>query len=104
MAELEEFTLPKYGTLESSRLRSKKAYDLVNLVSIKFGASITWNNASRFNTINRVLKPSIFFRFHGNKFMPYLEFLSDDLGVLREIKESFPANFVGDVEIKGGLL
>ena len=79
MPELEEFTLPKYGSLESSRLRSKKAYDLVNSISIQFGSSITWNNQSRFNTINRLPKPAVFFKFHGNKFMPYLEFLSDDL-------------------------
>ena len=99
------FTLPKCATLESVRLKSKAAYDLVNSVSIKFGCSITWNSKTRFNIINRQpgLK-SLFFRFHSNKFVPYLEFLSEDIGVLHEIKQSFPNDFVSDVIVKDGLL
>ena len=96
---------PKYGTLETARLRSKLAYELVNKVSIKFGCSITWNSKSRFNIINRQpgLK-SLFFRFHSNVFAPYIEFLSEDLMVLQEIKQSFPDDFVFSVQVKEGLL
>ena len=97
--------LPKCATLESVRLKSKAAYDLVNSVSIKFGCSITWNSKTRFNVINRQsgLK-SLFFRFHSNKFVPYLEFLSEDIMVLQEIKQSFPDDFVSEVVVKEGLL
>jgi hypothetical protein len=97
--------LPKYATLETARLKSKAAYDLVNQVSIKFGYSITWNSRTRFNIINRQpgLK-SLFFRFHSNKFVPYLEFLSEDIGVLQEIKQSFPDDFVSEVVVREGLL
>lgn len=96
---------PKYATVESARLKSKAAYDLVNSVSIKFGCSITWNSKTRFNIINRQpdLK-SIFFRFHSNKFVPYLEFLSEDIGILQEIKQSFPDDLVSEVVVKEGLL
>jgi len=99
------FTLPKCATLESVRLKSKAAYDLVNSVSIKFGCSITWNSRTRFNIINREPgQKSLFFRFHSNKFVPYIEFLSEDIGVLQEIKQSFPNDFVSDVIVKEGLL
>ena len=99
------FTLPKCATLETVRLKSKAAYDLVNQVSIKFGCSITWNSKTRFNIINRRLElKSIFFRFHSNKFVPYLEFLSEDIMVLQEIKQSFPDDFVSEVVVKEGLL
>ena len=37
------------AVLESARLKSQNAYDLVNSVSIKFGCSITWNSKTRFN-------------------------------------------------------
>ena len=99
------FAPPKHGSLESARLKSKAAYDLVNQVSIKFGCSITWNSKTRFNCINRQsgLK-SIFFKFHSNKFVPYLEFLSEDVSVLQGIKQSFPNDFVSDVLVKEGLL
>ena len=98
-------SLPKYATLESPRLKSKLAYDLVNSVSIKFGCSITWNSKTRFNVINRQPgQKSLFFRFHSNKFVPYLEFLSEDLAVLQEVKQSFPADFVSEVLVKEGLL
>jgi hypothetical protein len=98
-------SLSKCATLETARLKSKAAYDLVNSVSIKFGCSITWNSKTRFNIINRQpdLK-SIFFRFHSNKFVPYLEFLSEDVMVLQEIKQSFPNDFVSDVVVKECLL
>ncbi len=99
------FVPPKYGSLESARLKSKLAYDLVNQVSIKFGCSITWNSKTRFNCINRQPgQKSIFFRFHSNKFVPYLEFLSEDVAVLQEIKQSFPNDFVSEVLVKEGLL
>ena len=98
-------TPPKYGSLESARLKSQKAYDLVNSISSKFGCSITWNSKTRFNCINRHPdQTSIFFRFHSNKFVPYLEFLSEDIGVLQEIKQSFPNEFVSEVLVKEGLL
>jgi hypothetical protein len=99
------FAAPKYGSLESARLKSKLAYDLVNKISIKFGCSITWNSKTRFNCINR--QPghkALYFRFHSNKFVPYLEFLSKDILVLQEIKQSFPNDFVCDVVVKEGLL
>jgi hypothetical protein len=96
---------PKCATLETARLKSKAAYDLVNSVSIKFGCSITWNSKTRFNCINRQPgQKSIFFRFHSNNYVPYLEFLSEDVAVLQEIKQSFPGDFVGDVAVKEGLL
>ena len=95
----------KYGSLESARLKSQKAYDLVNSISARFGCSITWNSKTRFNCINRQLGlKSIFFRFHSNKFVPYLEFLSEDVALLQEIKQSFPNDFVSDVIVKEGLL
>jgi hypothetical protein len=99
------FEVPKYGSLESARLKSQKAYDLVNSISARFGCSITWNSKTRFNCINRQpgLK-SIFFKFHSNKFVPYLEFLSEDIPVLQDIKQSFPDDFVSDVLVKEGLL
>ena len=86
-------------------MKSQKAYDLVNSISARFGCSITWNSKTRFNCINRQpgLK-SIFFRFHSNKFVPYLEFLSEDVALLQEIKQSFPEDFVSDVLVKEGLL
>ena len=96
---------PKYGSLESARLKSQKAYDLVNLISARFGCSITWNSKTRFNSINRLQgQKSLFFRFHSNKFVPYLEFLSEDLDLLGQIKQSFPDDFVSDVIVKEGLL
>jgi hypothetical protein len=96
---------PKYGSLESARLKSQKAYDLVNSISARFGCSITWNSKTRFNSINRLQgQKSLFFRFHSNKFVPYLEFLSEDLDLLRQIKQSFPDDFVSDVIVKEGLL
>ena len=99
------FALPKYGSLESARLKSKLAYDLVNQVSIKFACSITWNSKARFNCINRQpWQKSIFFSFHSNKFVPYLEFLSEDIAVLQEIKQSFPNYFVSEVLVLEGLL
>ena len=103
--ENQPYSPPKYGSLETARLKSKMAYDLVNSVSIKFGCSITWNSKARFNCINR--QPglqSIFFRFHSNKFVPYVEFLSEDIAVLQEIKQSFQGDFVSDVAIREGLL
>lgn len=99
------FAPPQYGSLESVRLKSKLAYDLVNSVSIRFGCSITWNSKTRFNFINRQSgQKSLFFRFHSNKFVPYLEFLSEDIGVLQEIKQSFSGDFVSDVVVREGLL
>ena len=99
------FTPPKYGSLESVRLKSQKAYDLVNSISTKFGCSLTWNSKTRFNIINRQPgQKSLFFRFHSNKFVPYLEFLSEDIGVLQEIKQSFPDDFVSEVVVREGLL
>lgn len=96
---------PKYGSLESARLKSQKAYDLVNSISARFGCSITWNSKTRFNFINRQSgQKSLFFRFHSNKFVPYLEFLSEDIGVLQEIKQSFSGDFVSDVVVREGLL
>jgi hypothetical protein len=96
---------PKYGSLESARLKSQKAYDLVNSISARFGCSITWNSKTRFNSINRQPGQKVlFFRFHSNKFVPYLEFLSEDLELLRQIKQSFPDDFVSDVIVKEGLL
>lgn len=99
------FAVPKYGSLESVRLKSKAAYDLVNSVSIKFGCSITWNSKARFNCINRQpgQKP-LYFKFHSNKFVPYVEFLSEDIAVLQEIKQSFQGDFVSEVAIREGLL
>jgi len=99
------FEVTKYGSLESARLRSQKAYDLVNSICARFGCSISWNSKTRFNSINRQpgLK-SIFFKFHSNKFVPYLEFLSEDVAVLKEIKQSFPNDFVFCVAVKEGLL
>ena len=99
------FTAPKYGSLESARLKSKLAYDLINQISVKFGCSITWNSKTRFNFINRQpTQKTLFFRFHSNKFVPYLEFLSEDIQVLQEIKQSFPEAFVSEVIVKEGLL
>jgi hypothetical protein len=96
---------PKFGSLESARLKSQKAYDLVNSVSSRFGCSITWNSKTRFNSINRLPDQKVlFFRFHSNKFVPYLEFLSEDPELLRQIKQSFPDDFVSDVVVKEGLL
>jgi hypothetical protein len=95
----------KFGSLESARLKSQKAYDLVNSVSARFGCSITWNSKTRFNIINRQPDQKVlFFRFHSNKFVPYLQFLSEDFELLRQIKKSFPDDFVGDVAVKEGLL
>ena len=103
--ENQPYSPPKYGSLELVRLKSKLAYDLVNQVSIKFGCSITWNSKTRFNCINRAPgQKSIFFRFHSNKYVPYLEFLSEDVAVLWEIKQSFQGDFVSDVQVKEGLL
>jgi hypothetical protein len=103
--ENQPYSPPKYGSLESDRLKSKMAYDLVNSVSIKFGCSITWNSKTRFNIINRQIgQKSLFFHFHSNKFVPYLEFLSEDIQVLQEIKQSFPKDFVSDVVVRKGLL
>jgi hypothetical protein len=99
------YSPPIFGIIESTRLKSKAAYDLVNSVSIKFGFSITWNSKTRINSINRQPgKRSIFFRFHSNKFVPYLEFISEDVEVLKNIKQSFPNDFVSDVLVKEGLL
>jgi hypothetical protein len=96
---------PKYGSLESARLKSQKAYDLVNSISARFGCSITWDSKTRFNSINRQQGQKVlFFRFHSNKFVPYLEFLSEDLSLLTKIKQSFPNDFVGDVVVTEGLL
>jgi hypothetical protein len=95
---------PKYGSLEATRRQSKKAYDLVNCVSIKFGSSINWNNETRFNSINRPGKPTLFFKFHSNKFAPIVEFLGEDVELLKKIKESFPDDFVSDVLVKEELL
>jgi hypothetical protein len=99
------FEVPKYGSLESARLKSQKAYDLVNSISARFGCSITWNSKTRFNCINRQpgLK-SIFFKFHSNKFAPIVEFLCEDVELLRQIKQRFPGDFVSDVLVKEGLL
>jgi len=36
--------------------------------------------------------------------VPYLEFLSEDIMVLQEIKQSFPDDFVSEVVVKEGLL
>lgn len=100
------YTAPKYGTLEANRLQSQKAYDLINSVSARFGCSITWNSQARFNCIHRQDgKKSLFFKFHGNKFAPIVEFLSEDIELLEQIKQSFPSLFeMHDVEIKEGLL
>ena len=95
---------PKYGSLEATRRQSKKVYDLVNCVSIKFGSSITWNNQTRFHSINRPGKPTLFFKFHSNKFVPIVEFLCEEIELLRQIKQSFPGDFVSDVVVKEGLL
>jgi hypothetical protein len=98
-------TEAKFGSLESARLKSQKAYDLVNSISARFGCSITWNSKTRFNCINRQFGlKSLFFRFHSNKFVPYLEFLSEDVTVLQQIKQSFPDDFVSEVVVKEGLL
>jgi hypothetical protein len=95
----------KFGSLDSARLKSQKAYDLVNLISASFGCSISWNSKTRFNSINRLPGQKVlFFRFHSNKFVPYMEFLSEDLSLLTKIKQSFPDDFVGDVLVKEGLL
>jgi hypothetical protein len=99
-----QIVAPKYGSLEATRRQSKKAYDLVNCVSIKFGSSITWNNETRFNSINRPGKPTLFFKFHSNKFVPIIEFLCEDVELLKEIKQSYPVDFVLDVLVKEGLL
>ena len=105
MGESKGFEFSKYGSLEASRCQTKKAYDLVNSVTAKFGSSITWNSQTRFNSINRPGKPTLFFKFHGNKFAPIVEFLSEDLEVLGQIKQSFPSDFeMHDVEVKEGLL
>lgn len=99
------FEFPKYGSLESTRRQTKKAYELVNSVSAKFGSSITWNSETRFNSINRPGKPTLFFKFHGNKFAPIVEFLSEDVALLQEIKQSFPSEFfMHDVQVKEGFL
>lgn len=98
------FATPKYSSLEATRRQAKKAYDLVNLVCIKFGSSITWNSQTRFNSINRPGKPTLFFKFHSNKFAPIVEFLCEDIELLTQIKQSFPADFVSDIIVKEGLL
>ena len=103
--ENQPYSPPKYGSLTTARLKSKLAYVLVNQVSIKFGCSITWNSKARFNCINRAPgQKSIFFRFHSNIYVPYLEFLSEDVAVLQQIKQSFQGDFVSDVAIREGLL
>ena len=105
MRSEQSFAPSKYGTLESARLKSKLAYDLVNRISAKFGCSISWDSKTRFNRINRHPgQKSLFFKFHSNKFVPYLEFLSEDIPVLHQLKQSFPEYFVSDVIVKEGLL
>ena len=105
MAGSEGFEFPEYGSLEASRCQTRKAYDLVNSVSAKFGRSITWGGRTRFNSINRPGKLTLFFKFHGNKFAPIVEFLSEDVALLQEIKQSFPSEFsMHNVQVKEGLL
>ncbi len=104
MAESKPFNFSKYGCLEATRRQTKRAYELVNSVSIKFGHSITWNRETRFNTINRPGKQPLYFKFHGNKFAPIVEFLSEDLELLQQVKLAFSNEFYGDVEVKEGLL
>ena len=119
MTELENrgFSLPKYGSLESIRLRSKKAYDLVNSISIKFGSSIRWveryvipemitENSCLDNRIFRknLSDPPIYFKFHGNKFSHSLEFYCKDIPVLEAVKQAFPNDFPYDVQVKEGLV
>lgn len=105
MAESDRgFILPKYGVLWSVRHQAKKTNDLINSISAKFGSSITWNSQTRFNYIDRMGKSAVFFKLHGNKFANSLELLSSDMSVLQAIKQSFPSDFSGDVQVKEGLL
>ncbi len=71
----------------------------------RFGSSISWNSQTRFNSIIRPGKKTLFFKFHGNKFTPIVEFLSEDFELLQEVKQAFVKNFLmHDVLVKEGLL
>lgn len=92
-----------YGCLCSVRHQAKKTSDLINAICAKFGNSITWS-LTGYHFIERPSKYVIYFRRHGNKFADWVKFLSYDIDVLREIKQSFPNDFKGDVETKQGEL
>lgn len=101
-----DFEFPKYGILEATRRSAKMSYNLVNTISAKFGSSITWNSQTRFNSINRAAGHStLFFKFRGNGYAPIVVFLCEDVELLRQVKQCFPADFeMHDVEVKEGLL
>jgi len=105
MAETDRgFSLPKYGVLVSVRHQAKRTNDLVNAIAAKFGDSVYWDKRTGFNYIERKGMCTLFFKLHGNEFANYVEFLCSNIGVLREIKQSFPDDFTAEVDIKEGLL
>lgn len=97
------FTLPKYGVLVSIRHRDKKINDLINAIAAKFADSICWRGVGC-HYFERKSGCTIWFKLHGNTFVKFLELFSSDIGVLREIKQSFPGDFTAEVETKEGLL
>ncbi len=102
---------PKYGVLFSVRHKAKETNDLVNLISIKFGSSIHWaehlaTGGTYFD--NQIIRkvpgePKIWFKLHGNRFTNFLELYCQDIEVLQAIKNAFPNDFSGEVEVKEGL-
>jgi len=94
----------QYGFIRSIRHHSKGTMNLINAICSKFGDRIIWEERGAYNIIDRVGQYAIYFRRRGNKYANWLELLSVDVAVLREIKEVFPKDFLGEVEIKEGVL
>lgn len=103
--------MPKYGVLFSVRHKVKETNDLINAISIRFGSSIKWGDryvtggASFDQCIWRkfLSDPPIYFKLHGNKFSNFLELYCKDISILQVIRAVFPADFIGEVEVKEGL-
>lgn len=92
-----------YGVLCSVRRVARATNDLVNAICAKFANEIVWDYAlSGWNLFDRPGKKPLFFRARGNKYANWLELMSSDLDMLRQVKGAFPTDFRMEVQTKEG--
>ena len=94
----------QYAYLASKRRPIRELHNFINKIVSKYGQKVEWHKRG-YNTITLEPKGRIYFRMRGaNKFVKWLELMSHNIEILKEIRGSFPSLFKAKVELKSGLL
>lgn len=79
--------------IRSKRMQKKRYHELINQIAAKLDGKILGPNYPELDYIDRPNKHLIYLKVHGNKYVVWVEVMSQDQQAIEQIKQSFPEVF-----------